>query len=50
MEDGYALCIEREDLIDLLGEEVELLRYLATAILHTGPMTPMWQSGSMKVA
>jgi CRP-like cAMP-binding protein len=50
MEDGYALCLEREDLIDLLAEEVELLRYLASAILHAAPMTPMRESGSVKVA
>jgi hypothetical protein len=50
MEGGYALCLEREDLIDLLAEEVELLRYLASAILHAAPMTPMRESGSVKVA
>jgi CRP-like cAMP-binding protein len=49
-EDGYALCMEREDLIDLLAEEVELLRHVASAILHTAPLTRMPESGSLRVA
>jgi hypothetical protein len=49
MKSGYALYIEREGLIDVLAEEVELLRYLASAILHTTPMTPMPEFGSVQV-
>jgi hypothetical protein len=35
MHDGRALCIDRDDLVDLLADDIELLRSVARAVLHT---------------
>jgi AAA family ATP:ADP antiporter len=39
--DGQALTIDREDLINLLAEDVELLRCVTTAVLHTTRLRPV---------
>jgi ATP:ADP antiporter, AAA family len=45
---GHALCIDREDLVDLLAEDVELLRCVATAVLQATPTGPLRHSSAIQ--
>ena len=45
---GHALCLDRDDLIDLLGDDVQLLRCVTGAVLHTTPSRPVLESRSIQ--